>query len=764
MKLKAPLMVSLTLVLAALVLLSPAAGASAVGACPNEQVRSETHSASLPDCRAYEMVSPVYKEGALVHPLFLGESGSRLIGESFGTFAGAEHNVSLPGEYYSFGRTGVGWSGVAAGPPASLFSGTEYLAILKGTDREADKAVWTLGVSAIGRSPTYLYSREGGGPFVPIGPEQESNATTSQQGEYAGASDDLTKVLFQLFSDNPSRGIESSDLLWPGDTTIDGSQPSLYAYSSPGQREPELVGVSNERHLDSNSEADLITQCGTVLGSGLEGTMYNAVSARGQDVFFTARPGGCVFSGAGHATETGSGPPSAELYARVNATTTVPISVPSATDCSGACAAASPRRSVFQGASESGERVFFTTPQTLLNEDHDGTADLYEAILRNGVVTNLVMVSRGGAGDPTPGEGAEVLGVSRVSEDGSHVYFVASGVLTGPNTESRAPALSANNLYVSDTETGTTTFIATLSGEDEADWQPQDVRPFQVTPSGQFAVFTSVAEPGQEHTGASKQVYEYDAALQRLTRISIGQNGFNNNGLTPSLEEAAVVGAPKFYRTAAHSEQFTSLAVSADGQYVAFEAKEALTPLAVEGFNNVYEYHAGQVELVSDGQDVGIPSVTGLGGGSQLLAIDESGGDVFFTTTDQLVAQDTDTQRDIYDARVDGGFPAPVSTGGCGGEECQGRSSSPPQLPNPASASAIAEDGIAPSLVAPATRRLVKSPTRAQKLAEALKACRKSTSKKLRASCERSARGRYGAIKPKKAKARKATSDRRAGR
>ena len=41
-------------------------------------------------------------------------------------------------------------------------------------------------------------------------------------------------------------------------------------------------------------------------------------------------------------------------------------------------------------------------------------------------------------------------------------------------------------------------------------------------------------------------------------------------------------------------------------------------------------------------------------------------------TTQRLVAQDTDTQWDFYDARVDGGFPAPVVPAGCVGDACQG--------------------------------------------------------------------------------------------
>ena len=74
---------------------------------------------------------------------------------------------------------------------------------------------------------------------------------------------------------------------------------------------------------------------------------------------------------------------------------------------------------------------------------------------------------------------AEVLGVARVSEDGSHVYFVAKGVLTGANHEGHAPAAGGDNLYVYERDEafpdGRLAFIATL-GRQKQNYMRDGVR------------------------------------------------------------------------------------------------------------------------------------------------------------------------------------------------------------------------------------------------------------------------------------------------
>ena len=71
-----------------------------------------------------------------------------------------------------------------------------------------------------------------------------------------------------------------------------------------------------------------------------------------------------------------------------------------------------------------------------------------------------------GAGENSAGVKSNVLGVS---EDGTYVYFVASGVLASGGVR------GADNLYVRHDNTGAARLghIATLSDEDENDWSTE---------------------------------------------------------------------------------------------------------------------------------------------------------------------------------------------------------------------------------------------------------------------------------------------------
>jgi hypothetical protein len=715
-------------------LLSWSAVASAgVAGCPGGgSVRVASY---LFDCRAYELVSPAYKEGFQLTVRGVSEDGSRILASSFGSFSDPE-DVSAFGGYYEIVRGGTGWEATIRSLDAPfsefpVYDGAEGIS----PDFQSSLA---LAVQTPGQvSVTEVYLRLPGAPPVPVGP-LEPPAEPGEGLTPVGASEDLRRVLFVTHS--PTH--EEKSPLWPGDTTAGGRHPSLYEYEYTGReaKEPRLVGIDNVGVPASVGAGHLISDCGTSLGSSGrsgsgEGDVYNAVSGSGAAVFFKA---------AASSSCGASGPPVNEVYARLRETPTVPahavaisepsLSVPGRV-CTGACREYENEENghkrsegLFAGASRDGSTVFFLTRQPLVNGDERGEGvgqDLYEADIGNGVVTRLVQVSRGGRGDPTPGSGAGVLGVVRVSEDGSRVYFVAEGTLTGANREGKTPLPGAPNLYVVARECAGgeatcasplehTSFIATLSGADGADWSSADRRPAQATPDGRFLVFQSTADltPDQEGRVEAGQVFEYDVETETLVRVSRGQGGYNEDG--NSSEFSATIPVQEYEREGplGGDGHFTGLAVSADGSRVFFSSRDALTPQALNGVVNVYEYHAGQVGLISDGHDTVLtqrrPAV-------ELIGTDESGSDVFFTTADHLVPQDTDTQVDIYDARIGGGF-ALVLPVPCVGDSCQSPPSVSPSLLVPGMSSSAGETSTSGSIQkAPSKKKLGKRRRKAKK-------------------------------------------------
>jgi hypothetical protein len=95
----------------------------------------------------------------------------------------------------------------------------------------------------------------------------------------------------------------------------------------------------------------------------------------------------------------------------------------------------------------------------------------------------------------------------------------------------------------------------------------------------------------------------------------------------------------------------------------------------------VYEWHeceggacedgmAGEVHMITPGDDL-----TSGDTDSGAASMSASGSDIFFFTQIPLVGQDKDSLVDVYDARVNGGFPAPTPELSCSGEACQGSAS-----------------------------------------------------------------------------------------
>ena len=658
-----------------------------------------TEGADLPDGRAYEMVTPAQKNGALLGessavllnglPYSIASDGSRLIMRSIQCFddAGsctAERGRSLLGSPYEFTRTSQGWVTTALSPPASQFSSSSYWSF----DATTGAVLFSMPTEPFGEDDFYVREEEPTNRFVDVGPNTPPEA--GPQGPVGGDADSKE----QADTPNYSHVAWETTAQWPFDLRT--GLRTTYEYPGAQEHEPLLVGVSG----GEGSHA-LISACGTILGGGTlvdQGEM----SEDGGTVFFTAKI--CPTGGTG--VNSGTPVPANILYARVDGELsdahTVSISAPSPSECGSGSepdelvcrqAASEPAAAGFLGASADGSKAFFTSTQQLTDEaseDNSGgdTAqesgcvettgqngcNLYEYDLTGASGHELIDIS---AGD-TSGQGPRVRGVMAISADGSHVYFVAQGVLTGvPNDRQEHPQNGADNLYVY--ESGRTAFIATLPSSDSEAWNSRPGRPANVTPAGQFLVFLSHGDLTSDDTSLSgaSQVFRYDAATGQLMRLSIGDKGFNDNGnrshATPcgvggvTCSENASIAPPDI------EHEGLDLTMSDDGARVFFTSPVALTSAALDDApaggepsdptyaRNVYEWEkagvgscpaeqgSGCVYLISDGHDVNASK------GSKtilLLGSDATGDNVFFASGNPLTGENPNGELDYYDARV----------------------------------------------------------------------------------------------------------------
>lgn len=269
-----------------------AAGDANEGSCPASTESSPGFRTYLPDCRAYEMVTPPYKEGGVISGFGISVStdGSRVMGVTTSAFAGTQDDQELDA-YYEFEREASGWVTSPLSAPASLFP--EGHPPNGGLPLSSDlgASLWNVTTTpALGAEEDLYLKPTPDASLVSLGPEQPPPSTGGGfhvNLSFVGASADLTHTLFNIASPSKRELETGQNRPWPGDTTIPGA-PSLYEYVGTGNTEPVLVGVNNQEQLRGkphiNEGATLISHCGTTLGGGQQGghnDMYNAVSRSG---------------------------------------------------------------------------------------------------------------------------------------------------------------------------------------------------------------------------------------------------------------------------------------------------------------------------------------------------------------------------------------------------------------------------------------------------------------------------------------------------
>jgi hypothetical protein len=648
--------------------------------CSNAALRTGP-AALLPDCRAYELVTPPNTNGRIptmampggvnfgnnAFDTWLASPEPGLDSLVFGSDSGALPGLGGSGDndtYEALRDPGSGWqshftgmSGAQAERPAN-----------GGISPDHGYAFWFVakGLGQLSLSTGAQYLR------VPTaGPEPSPNcapaAEPDGQFEWVGCG---------------SLGVDPNALgkwISPRGTHVI-FETSNSPFGAAQQLEPCAPATGNSAVYDRTPGG--LTHCISLLpgnSAPAPNASFRGVSADGSVVAFSS--GG-------------------ELYARVDNEETLEV------------ASGSP---AFGGLSRNGGRVFYLGPNSaepLLKGTGIPQGEIFACDLASGPCAGSEKTH-----EPVQiGSGEESVLVN-VSADGSHAYFVSKKALTpGEENEAGEEAEEGKeNLYVWDGAgvrfiaivdpldvTGKFVPQATATVGGLGLWisaalkpnpTPEDGPgddPSRTNPEGTVLVFESRTDliPPYRSNGHS-EVFRYDTEAEpgsQLTCVSCSMTG------SPATTDAQLQSNPNGqvpFVSFPPVSAITHIAnVSADGKKVFFQSAEPLVLGDTDGKVDVYEWEAqetgnceredGCVQLISGGRSTE---------DDYLYAMTPSGHDVFFMSGDTLVGQDPDKTPSIYDARVEGGFPPPTPPPGeCLGEACQPTAIAPDD-PTPASSS-----------------------------------------------------------------------------
>jgi hypothetical protein len=620
-----------------------------LGTCPNEQLRVGM-SSSLPDCRAFELVTPPDTNGRPIrgggYPIFpfastkASPDGNRVsfITEG-GPLPGFEGTGSIDGDRYRAVRGASGWSPVRFGPTGTE---TETPRSLSTSPDQGYGFLQALGdgtavIGGFGNTTNYLQYPDGHSELIGIG---SLGVDTRAEGKLI--TENATHVIFQ--TENQSGGNPHPAVQLEPNAPPDGVE-AVYD-RTPG-------GIT---HVVSLLPPDDTTP--------LKNASYVGASRDGTGIAFEI---------------------DGTLYLRSNNAASFEIG----------------ENVVFAGVAEGGQRIFYVEGGDLLAFDAAGNEVIEFTRTGNAKVVNVA----------PNGQRAYFVSTSVISEAGENPNGVLPkggqqnlylseegltrfvGIVTQRDVEG---AELGGELEGEGLVDGLGLWTTAAAGGSVPSKDPS-----RVNPTGSVLLFQSRANLDGHGESGDPQIFRFDSQAERLHCISCNPTGLVEGG-GASLETftSKTTGRPPI------GSRIEIQNITPDGNRAVFESKEALVSTDNDAVQDIYEWEeAGIGSCTRAGGCVHLLSSGHSAEDNYLFGMSRTGDDVFFVTGDVLVPGDDDTAS-IYDARVGGGFlPQPEVE--CNGEGCRPGLSSPPALASPGSPARGAHDNVR-SRKCPKGKRKVK--------------------------------------------------------
>jgi hypothetical protein len=625
--------------------------------CPNSHVRQQVGANYLPDCRAYELVSPTragsiqFFPGDFLHrlsPTFLTSEGLAPRYENsgyeespprFGFYGGLGglEGIESPDfifDHYLATRTSQGWethypgqrsdeTGVALHGECSI-TGNKCL----------DYRVDISKITSVDKMPfPYLWDAEG--HFLTRLPTNYAVVPNADHltGEQVPSPDFSHFVFSSLDVPFKPGGLEEA----PGsvyDNDIDHGTVEIASQLQGGAPIPR----------DQGTTEDFIN--------------IPAISNDGTHILMST-----IGSGGG-----------VNLYMRVDGAVTYDVSKGNSV--------------TLIGMSSDGSKVVFISPNALTPEDEDSSRDVY---IWEEATDQVRLVSTGGGEGQsddchaswTTGCDVQLLSSERpdiddkMSADGD-VYFLSPEQLDPENPGVR----NQRNLY--HLRNGQVQYVTTLD-------PGTTIKRVQMSADGQHAAFVTSAQL----TGYDNAYYNRDGELKNAAEMYVFDAATGEiqcascdpTGAPPTILRLEPPGNEENRSTADVMASLSGRFISDDGR-VAFSTSDALSPRDTDGKVDTYEFVGGRPQLISGGtgdRDE-LPTLLETLFPGQFIgfeSISRDGKDLYFSTFETLVPQDENGPFvKFYDARTGGGFQVAGQLLPCeAADECHGETSRPPANP-----------------------------------------------------------------------------------